>query len=403
MEGGLTTARAPIGKERTHDRSSCVRRLTLSVCLLLGACGTRTALDLGGGGGGPFDPTDPSPDATPGVADGGPDARYDAEPRPIPDGAPPDAGPRPDPGPRVQHLSAGWRHTCAVFAGQVWCWGFNGAGQLGDGTYMDRSEPVRVPGLDGIVEVSAGLQHSCARDSGGAMYCWGSNGIAQLGDGTFETRATPARINGLGRVSGIAAAGEHTCALLESGEARCWGHNAYGQVGDGTDVVRTVPTPVHGVTDAIQIEAGRRHTCALRRDRTVVCWGQMGRPIPEAQPISWATNARQIAAGRSGVLCILDDAGQVRCGFGDDHPDVIGQARHVSVGDERLCFADDRGVFCDGLGRIPGTEGAFQVSVGYEHACARLPTATVCFGRDELGQLGDGPGISSGTVRVIGL
>jgi hypothetical protein len=103
------------------------------------------------------------------------------------------------------------------------------------------------------------------------------------------------------------------------------------------------------------------------------------------------------------VLCILDSAGEVRCGWDGAHGDIAGEVRHVSVGDERLCFADALGVFCDGIGRVPGTEGAFQVSVGYEHACARLVTATVCFGRDELGQLGDGPGISSGTVEVLGL
>ena len=380
-----------------------VRALTVVGLLLASACGTRTGLDPGGGAG--HSPVDPVPglDATPGIADGGSDATRDGDASPVVDGSTHDAGPRPDPGPRIQHLSAGWRHTCAVFAGQVWCWGFNGSGQLGDGTYLDRSEPVRVPALEHVVEVSAGLQHSCARDTSGAMYCWGNNTIAQLGDGTFETRATPRRVSGLGRVSGIAAAGEHTCALLESGEARCWGHNAYGQVGDGTDIVRTMPTPVRGLTDALQIEAGRRHTCALRRDRAVLCWGQMGRPMPEARPIEWATDARQISAGQSGVLCILDAAGEVRCGWDGGHPDQVGGARHVSVGDERLCFADALGVFCDGIGRIPDTDDAFQVSVGYEHACARLPTATVCFGRDELGQLGDGPGTSAGTVEVIGL
>jgi len=97
----------------------------------------------------------------------------------------------------VSSIASGGAHQCAVKAGIVLCWGGNGRGELGDGTFEASAEPVTVLGLERAIEVSAGDRHSCARVESGDIYCWGANDGGQLGDGTATSRAEAAPVIGL--------------------------------------------------------------------------------------------------------------------------------------------------------------------------------------------------------------
>src|SRR5688572_7326590 len=84
---------------------------------------------------------------------------------------------------------AGWDHTCALLiSGRIACWGDNSGGQLGDGTFDDRTRPVMVLDLRDIVEVAAGFQHTCARRVSGTVLCWGA---AIDGTGSMDTHPAP--------------------------------------------------------------------------------------------------------------------------------------------------------------------------------------------------------------------
>ena len=82
--------------------------------------------------------------------------------------------------------------------------------------------------------VSAGTSHTCGLTADSLAYCWGGNGAGQLGDGTHTERLTPVRVAGGLRFVQISAGGAHTCAVTKNNLAYCWGKNSWGQLGDGT-------------------------------------------------------------------------------------------------------------------------------------------------------------------------
>jgi alpha-tubulin suppressor-like RCC1 family protein len=149
----------------------------------------------------------------------------------------------------VTAIAAGYHHTCALTsAGAVKCWGDNANGQLGDGTRTDRRRPIAVPGMtNGVKAIAAGAYHTCAITGQGGVKCWGWNGFGQLGDGTIIDRRSPVFVDALTHgVARIAAGYGHTCAKTTTGRLKCWGANGNAQLGDGTLVSRRTPVFVDG-------------------------------------------------------------------------------------------------------------------------------------------------------------
>ena len=174
-------------------------------------------------------------------------------------------------------------HSCATLAdGTVQCWGRNDNGQLGDGTTTDRLTPVLVSNITTATSVSTGGGHACATLADGTVQCWGGNVNGQLGDGTTTNRLTPVLVSGITTATSVSAGGFfltgfHTCATLADGTVQCWGANANGQLGDGTTTDRLTPVLVSGITTATSVSAGALHNCAMLADGTVQCWGGNGK------------------------------------------------------------------------------------------------------------------------------
>jgi RHS repeat-associated protein len=191
----------------------------------------------------------------------------------------------------VTAISAGGQHTCALLAsGGVKCWGYNGQGQLGDGTFVSRATPTDVSGLSsGVQALAVGFSHSCALTTSGGMKCWGNNFEGQVGNGVSgSNQSTAADVSGL--TSGVAAMSAgytFTCARTTSGGMKCWGSNDYGQLGDGTATDRSTPVTVSGISSGvIGIEAGYYGSCALNADGSVKCWGDGLSTTPQTTSFS---------------------------------------------------------------------------------------------------------------------
>ncbi|MBL8514188.1 MAG: hypothetical protein JNJ55_09390, partial [Betaproteobacteria bacterium] len=174
--------------------------------------------------------------------------------------------------------SAGDSSTCAITAnGGLQCWGTNSYGMLGTGSMADFSTvPVDVTSLtSNVTAVSVGAFRTvCAVVSAG-LKCWGYNGYGELGNGTFDVSRTPQDVPGLTTgVSSVAVGGNHVCALLTGGGVKCWGNNDNGQLGTGDITSSATPVDVSGLTTgAVSISAGNQHSCAVMQNGAVKCWG----------------------------------------------------------------------------------------------------------------------------------
>jgi alpha-tubulin suppressor-like RCC1 family protein len=355
----------------------------------------------------------------------------------------------------VQAVAAGHRHTCALMeTGAVKCWGENVSGAVGDGSSLNRNEPVDVTGLTGgVVALEAGAGHTCALLESGAVRCWGWNPNGQLGNGTEVDSRLPVEVTGLpGKAEAIVAGDQHTCALIAGGSIVCWGANASGQLGNGSRVHSNFPVAVNSLSaEAVQVTAGGAHTCALLSDGRIKCWGddqsgQLGDGGRENQSEPVAVSGLEgevylIVAGSSYTCARMVD-GRILC-WGWNNEGQLGdgtlQGRRVpgfvigfaggtaavSVGWSNTCVLGlpSGGVKCWGLnsaGQLGSGEaadstspvevsglggGRISVAVGGGHACALSGTGGVkCWGRNDRGQLGSGAGANQRTpVDVAGL
>lgn len=290
----------------------------------------------------------------------------------------------------VAALATGGDHTCALTsAGAATCWGFNGYGQLGDGTIVDHRTAMDVSGLEtGVAALAAGKNHTCALTGAGGVKCWGRNEYGQLGDGTTDSRSAPVDVSGLASgVAALAAGTSHTCAVTSAGGVKCWGYNLFGQLGDGTTSDQPIPVDVSGLTSGVTALAmGDAHTCAVTDTGGVKCWGfnhlgQLGNgtTMTSGTPVDVSGLASGVTAVAAGNwhTCALTQTGGVMC-WGDNLYGALGDGTTVS--------RSRTPVDVSGL-----ASGVAAIAAGGRFACAVTHAGGVkCWGDNGFGQLGDG-------------
>lgn len=236
-------------------------------------------------------------------------------------------------------LSAGQGHTCGIQAdGSAWCWGWNQHGALGKGanTASDDSDysatPVRVDGDAAWTDIAAGIHTTCGIQHDGSAWCWGYNFAGMIGDGTTEDRSTPTRVLGDTTWRQISTSYFHTCAIDSDNALWCWGHldeNPETAQGPELSPIRVAPG-----TKWSTITTGSGITCGVTADHEAMCWGwngngQLGSDVADSTLtptlVVGGTDAETITTGYiSGVACMTktDNSGWCWGGYtvGNDDP-----------------------------------------------------------------------------------
>ncbi len=328
---------------------------------------------------------------------------------------------------------SGTNRTCAILSNNVWCWGRNDMGQLGDGTTVNSNIPVKVRSIGDmkygkIIDIFTAQHHSCVLTQLGSnkkVYCWGDNRSGQLGNSDFGSSysAVPIEIKVVGlaaisdfsgnKISAIGGTGDTSCAIA-SGKVYCWGGNDRGQLGYGSPgspgysaapamINSGGPNRIPNNYSATKLSTGgsrSRTMCVITTEKRAYCWGQarfgqLGVGPIASDNYSLATRVKGledvIDISQDGYwwtkdpdyvthTCAIANAGRVYCWGGAG----LGQSGSPGSGTPRkhLQPAEVHG--------LPGT--ALQVEVGISHSCALMNNGgkreVYCWGNNEMGQLG---------------
>ena len=324
---------------------------------------------------------------------------------------------------RFQYLSGGLAHTVGLSnSGQIYAWGLNDYGQLGDGTTANKSIPTLIsfPAGETIKDVVAGQYHTFAVTTNGRVYAWGRNDYGQLGDGTKTNRSTPTLIsftnlnelNDGETIRNVVADQEHSFAVTNTGRVYSWGRNNSGQLGDNTLVDNSNPTLIlfpAGETMR-NVAAGLGHSLAVTTTGQVFAWGrnavgQLGdgtttdRPTPTLisfpgiNEFNNGETIRDVVAGNDYSHAVTT-TGRVYS-WGSNFNGKLGDGTTTNKSTPTL-------ILFPGINEFNNEETIRNVDMGGAHSMAVTTTGRVyAWGLNNRGQLGNNTLVNNSTPILI--
>jgi alpha-tubulin suppressor-like RCC1 family protein len=286
--------------------------------------------------------------------------------------------------------------------GRVWGWGYNYYGQLGDNSTIQRNTPVSILGVNKtFCSISAGYYHSIGIDDNGKVWGWGYNINGQLGNNSTTNRATPVSILGINKTfCSISTGYRHTIGLDKNGKVWGWGYNVYGQLGDNSITSRLTPVSILGVNKTFcSISAGYQHSIGIDDNGKVWGWGynlqgQLGNngTPNRCTPVSiLGVNKTfcKIASGNGHTIGI-DDNGRVWC-WGNNSNGQLGD-NTITLKRTPVSILGVNKTFC-------------SISGGLKHTIGLDKNGRIWgWGYNSFGQLGDNTVISKRTpVSILGV
>jgi alpha-tubulin suppressor-like RCC1 family protein len=300
-------------------------------------------------------------------------------------------------------------HSCGIFGGAAYCWGYNNYGQLGNadlGTSYNYPVAVDTSGvLSGktILSIASGSEDSCAVASDHQAYCWGNGGVGQLGNNDTSTSDVPVAVDTSGVLSGktilsIAVGYQHVCALASDNKVYCWGNDANGQLGDGAgDSSSDVPVAVDmsgvlsGKTVLSVAAVGSSHTCVVASDNKAYCWGlndegQLGNNSTSDAFSPVAVNAAGVLSGKTVTAVVTGWQHSCAIASGDAYCWGYGGLGRLGDGGTSSSLTP---VAVDTTGALSGLD-VTSISADAGTTCVVATDDKVhCWGAGTSGQLGD--------------
>jgi uncharacterized repeat protein (TIGR02543 family) len=313
----------------------------------------------------------------------------------------------------AQFVSLSSSHSSALSpTGQVFMWGSNGNGQLGDGTTTDRIVPTEITSAfsleagDQIISLSLGVNSSSALSATGRVFMWGFNDNGKLGDGTTTDRNIPTEITSRFSLAegdpiiSLSLGWYHSSALSATGRVFMWGYNgSFGLLGDGTTTSRNVPTEITSKfslsegDQIISLTIGWYHSSALTSTRRVFMWGSNG----NGQLGDGTTTDRIVPTEITSYF--LPFLWIISLSLGKNHSSALSATGRVFVwgnnyfGELGDGTTTDRYVPTEITSRflLEESDQIISLSLGIYYSSALSATGRVfMWGNNEYGQLGDG-------------
>ena len=301
---------------------------------------------------------------------------------------------------RFAQVSAGQSHSLAVGSdGNLYAWGNNEDGQLGDGTTTNRTAPIMVAAPAGVkfVQTAAGGSHSMALDRDGNIWTWGNSEDGQLGrtptgnnPSDKPGRAKPFKYVNMTFIA-VSAGADHGMAIDRDGNIWTWGYNQYQQLGFYTaSGSARMPSGV-GVPEAAfaSVSAGARHSIGLDVNGTAWTWGGSdydGRSSDDdltghagfrPAPVNTTLRFTAVSAGTDHSLGVARGGTVYTWGHNEN-----GQLGRTPTNAERAGRP----------GLVPGPSGTTGVSAGHTHSTALTGSGIWAWGGNQYGQLGTSTG-----------
>ena len=301
-------------------------------------------------------------------------------------------------------VQTGRAHSCGLrkpgAVGEVWCWGSDSLGELGNGAAAASLVPVAVPlPNEDVKSLAVGLNHACALTADKELYCWGRNDLGQLGDNTNTNRPSPVRVDPTGNANfeSVVSNGQFTCALRGAqGALHCWGSNSVGQLGLGDAAPIETDEPALVGTGFSQVGVSSNHTCALKAGE-LYCWGRnasgelgLGATTPSSISIPTKIGAKndwQSVTLGQGASTFVQDATGAFFTFGSNGNGQLANGTTSTVTSPQQVL---QGLSFE------------QLSLGGEHACGIVAGGQLsCWGSAAYAQLGSGVPFSSVPQLVV--
>lgn len=163
-----------------------------------------------------------------------------------------------------------WNTSAAIASnGDLYCWGFNRCGGVGNGATNDQHTPVKV--LENVKETVLENDTTAAITEDGDLYCWGYNKYGQVGNGATDNQLTPVKV--LENVKEVYLDFYTAAAITENGDLYCWGHNEYGEVGNGSTCNQLSPLKILDNVKQVCFGEFSFTTAAITLNGDLYLWG----------------------------------------------------------------------------------------------------------------------------------
>ncbi|MFM6928361.1 MAG: RCC1 domain-containing protein [Bdellovibrio sp.] len=288
-----------------------------------------------------------------------------------------------------KEVSTSFRHTCGITTSDdLKCWGDNSKGQLGDGTATGSTTPIPITSGVKYSKVATsgyngGGYHTCAITTDGDLYCWGSNSNGEVGDGTLVDKSSPVLIDSGIKYSMVSLGGNSSCGITDSGILKCWG------LSEGTaSNKRQLPTVIDSGQSYIDVSVSDVSACAVTSGNKLKCWGNNtysnlgdGSTTTSLAPKVIDTNENYSSVTvRGGTLnahatsaCGITTSGSLKCWGNNNGQMVFGTGTAYNS----FLYINQSLTFS-------------KISVGEYSMCGITPSKNLyCWGANNTGQLGD--------------